>query len=101
MCDGVVGREDPHHGPGGADRLPLARTLAADNEVWGIARFSAAGSRDAVEANGVTTRVIDFSEGEFRRPAGDFTYVLHIAADFSDDDYDHALRVNAEGTGFC
>jgi nucleoside-diphosphate-sugar epimerase len=30
----------------------------------------------------------------------DFTYLLHFAADFSDDDYDRALKVNAEATGF-
>ena len=32
--------------------------------------------------------------------ATDFTYLLHLVADFSPDDYDRALRVNAEGTGF-
>ena len=43
-------------GPAGQIAFPLARYLAADNEVWGIARFSEAGSREKVDALGVTTR---------------------------------------------
>ena len=86
-------------GPAGRIAQPLARTLAADNEVWGIARFSEEGSRERVEALGITTRQIDYSTGEFGDLPTDFTYLLHIAADFSETDYDRALRVNAEGTG--
>jgi nucleoside-diphosphate-sugar epimerase len=86
-------------GPAGRIAQPLARTLAADNEVWGIARFSEAGSRDRIESFGITTRQIDYSSGEFGDLPTDFTYLLHIAADFSESDYDRALRVNAEGTG--
>ena len=86
-------------GPAGRIAQPLARALAADNEVWGIARFSEEGSRERVEALGITTRRIDYSTGEFGDLPTDFTYLLHIAADFSESDYDRALRVNAEGTG--
>ena len=86
-------------GPAGRIAQPLARTLAADNEVWGIARFSEEGSRERVEALGITTRRIDYSTGEFGDLPTDFTHLLHIAADFSETDYDRALRVNAEGTG--
>jgi len=86
-------------GPAGRIAQPLARTLAADNEVWGIARFSEEGSRERVEALGITTRQIDYSTGDFGDLPADFTYLLHIAADFSETDYDRALRVNAEGTG--
>lgn len=86
-------------GPAGRIGTALARSLAADNEVWGVARFRSPGSRERVEAAGVTTRVLELADGEFGDLPSDFTYVLHIAADFSDDDYDRALRVNAEGTG--
>jgi len=86
-------------GPAGRIAQPLARTLAADNEVWGIARFNEAGSRERIESFGITTRQIDYSTGEFGDLPTDFTYLLHIAADFSESDYDRALRVNAEGTG--
>ncbi len=42
---------------------------------------------------------MDIAEGEFGDLPTDFTYLLHIAADFSANDYERALRVNAEGTG--
>ena len=87
-------------GPAGRIAFGLARSLAANNEVWGIARFSAAETRAKVEAVGVTTRTLDIASGQFDGLPSDFTYLLHIAADFSEDDYDQALRVNAEGTGF-
>ena len=48
----------------------------------------------------MTTRTLDLADGEFGDLPTDFTYLLHLVADFSADDYDRALRVNAEGTGF-
>ena len=87
-------------GPAGRIAFGLARSLAADNEVWGIARFSEQATREKVEALGVTTRKVDLAGGRFDELPRDFTYLLHIAADFSEEDYDQALRVNAEGTGF-
>jgi nucleoside-diphosphate-sugar epimerase len=86
-------------GPAGRIAYGLARSLAADNEVWGIARFSDPASREKVESIGVTTRVADLGAGEFGDLPRDFTYVLHLAADFSADDYEQSFRVNAEGTG--
>lgn len=87
-------------GPAGRIAFGLARSLVADNEVWGIARFGDPATRDKVDALGVTTRRLDIADGDFGDLPDDFTYLLHIAADFSPDDYDRALRVNAEGTGF-
>jgi nucleoside-diphosphate-sugar epimerase len=87
-------------GPAGRIAFGLARSLVGDNEVWGIARFGDPATREKVEALGVTTRTLDFSDGDFADLPDDFTYLLHLAADFSPDDYDRALRVNAEGTGF-
>ena len=87
-------------GPAGRIAYGLARSLVADNEVWGIARFSDPATRDKVEALGVTTRTLDLADGDFGDLPTDFTYLLHLVADFSPDDYDRALRVNAEGTGF-
>ena len=86
-------------GPAGRIAFGLARSLAADNEVWGIARFSDPGSRAEVDALGVTTRVVDIATGDFGDLPSDFTHVLHLAADFSPTDYEQSLRVNAEGTG--
>ena len=44
-------------GPAGQIAFPMTQYLAGDNEVWGIARFSEEGSREKVDALGVTTRV--------------------------------------------
>src|SRR5262245_18049709 len=87
-------------GPAGRIASSLSRTLAADNEVWGIARFRTPGSREHVDETGVITRVVDIADGEFDDLPTDFTYLLHIAHDHSDNDYDRALRGNAEATGF-
>jgi nucleoside-diphosphate-sugar epimerase len=87
-------------GPAGRIAFGLARSLVAENEVWGIARFGDPVTRKKVEAFGVTTRTLDIADGAFGDLPTDFTYLLHIAADFSPNDYDRALRVNAEATGF-
>ena len=88
-------------GPAGRIAFGLARSLAADNEVWGIARFGDAGSRGGGRgARGDHPRRRARRSDDFGDLPRDFTYLLHLAADFSDDDYDRALRVNAEGTGF-
>src|SRR6516165_5102711 len=86
-------------GPAGRIAFGLARSLAPHNEVWGIARFRDPAARDEVEALRVTTRVADLGAGRFDDVPTDFTYLLHLAADFSADDYQQAIRVNAEGTG--
>src|ERR1700760_4109930 len=86
-------------GPAGRIAFGLAEMLAPHNEVWGIARFTDPTSREKVDALGVTTRALDYAVGDFGDLPTDFTYLLHIAADFSSDDYERALRVNAEGTG--
>jgi nucleoside-diphosphate-sugar epimerase len=87
-------------GPAGQIAEPLTRRLAQDNEVWGIARFGDPSARSRIDGYGVTTRAVDLATGDLGDLPTDFTYVLHLAADQSPGlDYDHALRVNAEGTG--
>lgn len=87
-------------GPAGQIAFPLTEHLAKDNEVWGIARFGNPDERARVEALGVTTRKVDLGAGEYGDLPDDFTYVLHLATFQGPGlDYDHALRVNAEGTG--
>jgi nucleoside-diphosphate-sugar epimerase len=87
-------------GPAGQIGIPLARYLARDNDVWGIARFGDAETRARVDALGVTTRVCDVAAGDFTDVPDDFTYVVHLAAFQGPGlDFDHAMRVNAEGTG--
>jgi nucleoside-diphosphate-sugar epimerase len=85
-------------GPAGRIAHGIAKTLAPDNEVWGLTRFSDPAARAEVESLGVTTRAMDLADPDFADLPSDFTYVLHIAADFGED-YERGLRVNAEGTG--
>jgi nucleoside-diphosphate-sugar epimerase len=87
-------------GPAGQIGEPLTRYLAKDNDVWGIARFGDPETQARIDAYGATTRSVDLAVGELGGVPDDFAYVLHLAADQSSGlDYDHALRVNAEGTG--
>jgi nucleoside-diphosphate-sugar epimerase len=85
-------------GPAGRIAHGIAKTLAVENEVWGVARFSDPEARADVEALGVTTHAMDLGDPDFEDLPSDFTYLLHIAADFGED-YERGLRVNAEGTG--
>jgi nucleoside-diphosphate-sugar epimerase len=98
-------------GASGSIGLPLALHLAKENEVWGIARFAppaqrlageppTVGSRDELDAAGVTTRTIDLGSGDFGDLPDDFTYVLHLSwmrADLAH--LEQALRNNVEGPG--
>jgi nucleoside-diphosphate-sugar epimerase len=86
-------------GPAGQIAFPLAEYLAADNEVWGVARFGDEATRTRVEAVGVRTHACDLAEGDFDGLPDDFSYVLHLATFRNGGlDYDQAMRVNAEGT---
>ena len=80
--------------------FPLAAYLAVDNEVWGAARYTEAGSRERVEAAGITPVDCDLATGNFDGVPDDFDFVLHLAAfQGPEPDYDWATTVNAEGTG--
>jgi nucleoside-diphosphate-sugar epimerase len=87
-------------GVAGQIAFPLAEFLARDNEVWGLARFSAPGAREKVEAAGIRPLERDLADGNFEGVPEDFTYVLHLAAFMAGGwDLDWAVRVNGEGTG--
>jgi nucleoside-diphosphate-sugar epimerase len=86
-------------GPAGKIAFPVARALAQSNEVWGIARFSNAAQRDEVESAGVTTRTVDLADPDFSDLPRDFTRLVHIAVAYEPTNYDHAITINAEGTG--
>lgn len=87
-------------GPAGQIAFPLASRLAADNEVWGIARFADPKTRERVEKAGIHARAIDLADPSWGDLPDDFTLVLHLAAVIAaGHDYELAIRVNAEGTG--
>ncbi|MFP8876787.1 MAG: NAD-dependent epimerase/dehydratase family protein, partial [Myxococcota bacterium] len=80
-------------GPAGQIAFPLAARLAQDNEVWGIARFSDASTRERVEAVGIQTRPVDLAEPSWGDLPDDFDYILHLAAVIAPgEDYDHSMR---------
>ncbi len=100
MSDAMLeGRKILITGPAGQIAFPMARELARCNEVWGIARFSDPASRQEVEDAGIRTLAIDLERPDFSELPRDFTHLLHLAAAIHGDDYDGAIRVNAEGTG--
>lgn len=79
---------------------PVAKALAKDNEVWGLARFSNPGKRDEIEAAGVITRAVDIGSGDFSEVPDDFTYVLHLNWMRGGlDQLQDAIRTNIEGPG--
>lgn len=87
-------------GPAGQIAFPLARALARDNEVWGIARFTDAASRERVEREGIIARTVDLADPRWNDLPGSFDYLLHLAAVIPPgSDFDATMRVNAEGTG--
>ena len=63
----------------GAVAFPLAQSLAAENEVWGAARFTDPASRVKVEDAGIATCAVDVASGQLDDLPDDFTYVLHLA----------------------
>lgn len=87
-------------GPAGRIAWHIVRNLVQTNEVWGIARFSNPQEQREIEALGVKTRKVDLAACDFGDLPRDFTYVLHIAANFEQGSYDRAIQVNAESAGF-
>ena len=87
-------------GPAGQIAFPLASALARDNEVWGIARFGDAASRERVERAGIHARTVDLADPRWDELPESFDYLLHLAAVIPPGfDFDASMRVNAEGTG--
>jgi UDP-glucuronate 4-epimerase len=83
----------------GSVGFPVAKRLAEEgNEVWGLARYSARGSRERVEAAGVHPAKGDLIEADFSEVPDDFDYVLNFAV-LHAPDFGSALAANAEGAG--
>ncbi|HVM66202.1 MAG TPA: NAD(P)-dependent oxidoreductase [Acidimicrobiales bacterium] len=77
---------------------PVAVALAADNEVWGAARFGDEGARRRLEEAGVRCVQVDLAEGDFSTLPADFDYVLNFAVAKSGK-WAVDLAVNAESPG--
>jgi len=85
-------------GPTSQVAWPLARALAQDNEVYGLARFKTVPERERVEAAGVRALRADLGEGRLDGVPDDFTYVLNFAV-VKSGDFAYDLAANAEGAG--
>ena len=85
-------------GPTGQVASPIAQALAADNEVWGIARFTNVAAREALEKSGVRCETVNLAASDFDRLPSDFDYVLNLAVAKSGD-WDKDLAANAESAG--
>jgi UDP-glucuronate 4-epimerase len=85
-------------GPTGQVAMPLAKALAADNEVWGIARFTDAAAREGLEKAGVRCEAVNLADGEFSGIPSDFDYVINLAVAKSGK-WDKDLAANAESVG--
>jgi UDP-glucuronate 4-epimerase len=85
-------------GPTGQVAAPLAKSLAVDNEVWGIARFSDAAARKCLESAGIRCQTVNLAAGDFTGLPTDFDYVINLAVAKSGR-WDKDLAVNAESVG--
>jgi UDP-glucuronate 4-epimerase len=85
-------------GPTGQVATPIAKALAADNEVWGIARFTDATAREGLEKAGVRCETVNLAAGDFTAIPSDFDYVVNLAVAKSGR-WDKDLAANAESVG--
>lgn len=85
-------------GPAGQVAAPLALSLAADNEVWGIARFTDAAAQERLEQAGIRCEQVNLAAGDFSGLPSDFDYVLNLAVAKSGR-WDKDLGANAESVG--
>src|ERR1700730_11532060 len=85
-------------GPTGQVATPIARALAADNEVWGIARFTDVAVRESLEKAGIRCETVNLVTGDFTGLPSDFDYVLNLAVAKSGD-WDDDLGTDAESVG--
>lgn len=85
-------------GPTGQVAAPLALSLAAENEVWGIARFTDAAAREDLERAGIRCEKVNLAAGDFSGIPSDFDYVLNLAVAKSGR-WDKDLGANAESVG--
>jgi UDP-glucuronate 4-epimerase len=85
-------------GPTSQVAFPLARELAKDNEVHGLARFRRQADREQLESVGVKCIQVDLAENSLARLADDFTFVLNFAV-VKSGQFDYDMAANVEGVG--
>jgi UDP-glucuronate 4-epimerase len=78
---------------------PLARALAAGNEVFGAARFTDLAARQALEQAGVHCVPVDLAAGDVGGLPADADYVLHFAVAKSNN-WETDLAANSGGLAY-
>ena len=86
-------------GATGKVAFPIARALARQNEVWGVARLKKPGDRERLQEAGVKPFSWDLSNAKPSSLPEDFTYVFHAAVDPGAADWPATLRTNAHNSG--
>ena len=85
-------------GPTSQVAFPLARVLARDNEVYGLARLSRDEDVARLQEIGVRPLKIDLAGGSLDAVPDDFTYVVNMAV-VKTGRFAYDLAANAEGAG--
>ena len=101
-ADMLTGEKILITGAAGKVAFPIARELAKDNQVFGMARFSNPSDRAKLEAHGITCIKKDVARDDFDDLPNDFTYVFHAGAVLgatAASDWQYAFEANAQGTG--
>jgi len=86
-------------GATGKIAFPIARKLAANNEVWGAARLQKPGDPERLASAGIKPLALDISTGDFSSLPRDFTYVFHAAVDPGLQGWGQCVRTNAHISG--
>ena len=85
-------------GATGMVATPVVHSLAADNEVWGVARFHNQVAKAALEGAGVKTVTLDLGDPDVSLLPDRVDYVVNLAVTHSNK-FSTALRANAESLG--
>lgn len=98
--EAIEGKRILISGATGQVAYPVARALAARNEVIALARFARPGDRDRFSPHGIACAAGDLSTGDLQAVPSDVDYVLHFAvAKSRAGDFDADLEANAGGAG--
>lgn len=76
--------------------FPIARALAAANEVWGVARLRDPADTAKLTDAGVRPLALDMSTGDFSSLPDDFSYVFHAAVDPGTGGWLRSVDTNAQ-----
>lgn len=77
---------------------PVVESLAEDNEVWCLGRFTRPGTKEQLIARGIRTWQWDMGRDSLSGLPDDFTHVLHSAVDRGNgSDFNGAIEINSVG----